>query len=198
MELKRKQENNTLDLEEKMADWPACIYAESDADIRFALLDEAVRQGLAETAGIRQIMEKRYVRGRNAADRFIMFWMQCSMAGDRLADRDKRELQKQADALGFGECSEELLYREFYHTALVFIHLSSADKQYGSFLYGTGRLSDKRLSYKLCRDLFRIGYPVPEAVRFARYEIWEKALKDVCFEYFTDGEEYWHEQLAEI
>ena len=89
----------------------------------------------------------------------------------------------------------ELLYREFYHTAVLYINLGYKDKRYGSVMFGLGKLSDEKMEQKLCDDMFSVGYIVPEIVRFTRYEVWERAVKDAFTEYFPDGEELWNEEI---
>lgn len=207
MELRTHMENSRSEsAEQNISDWPECLYREGDANKRFQMLGAAEREGISPevTAVIRTILEKRYVPGDIPADNFIKFWLTCTLAGNSIHDgeipgRDAEEVRHQAEALGFAQVAdelEELLYKEFYHTAILYIHLSLKDKHYGSMFYGFGRLSDERLARKICSDVFQVGYIVPEIIRFPRYEVWERALKDACIGYFDEGKEFWDEELT--
>ena len=206
MELRFKHEDNNNSVEQKMDSWPLCLYKERDPDVRFAMLGEAEKRGLTPelTPVIRTMLEKRYKQGEKPADTYLRFWLTCSLAGNsihdgEIPDRDMEDIRKMAEDLGFADVIAEhrdLLYQEFYQTAILYINLSLTDKRYGSVVFGLGKLSDEKLIRKICEDTYRTGYIVPEIVRFAGYEVWEEALKAACTDFFPQGAEVWDEVHA--
>ena len=188
-----------------MVTWPECLYKEKEPMIRFMLLDEADHQGLTPDENVirRRLMESRYPtfkkNARSTEDHYLKLWLFMSFAADNIK-REKLPRSAQKDILKLhkelgigdltGETEQNLLYRELYHMTILYINLSLEDKRYGSLIFGFGRLSDDKLAKKIARDAYKVGHRVPELLKFANYEIWEKAVRDAYCEFFPDNREY--------
>ncbi|MBQ0058677.1 MAG: hypothetical protein KBS83_01775 [Lachnospiraceae bacterium] len=191
-------------VETRMINWPECFYEEAELDDRKALLDEADRQNLTpeENAIRRKILDMRYVVQKKSdvqTDRFLQLWLYLTYAVNNskrgaITKRQAKEVKKLADSIGLdtikGEIAEKALYKEFYHTAVLYTNLSMADKQYGSFLFGLGRLKGDKLSLKIANDFFKACYAGPSQIDFAHHDLWSEALTNAFGDFFPAHSSY--------
>lgn len=198
---------NTLPLESRMITWPECFYAEDDAAMRFALLEEAERQELTpEDNRIRRfLLEHRcpgYPQEKPLTDHYLKLWFYLIFAADsRGSKRSVKDVDELVQQLGFSTLETEqechLLYREFFHTALFFISISLADKNYSTGFLNLNKLSDEKLMSKLGKDIFKAAHKGTQAAPFPHSDLWEQALKDAYTGYYNGAGEYWEKLLNE-
>ena len=207
---KKTRQEERPSIETLMVTWPECFYKEKEPAIRFALLEEAERQGLTpkENSFRRRLIEKRYTKGndgKTTADLYLKLWLLMTYGADttkkarlpRSAEKDIRKLYKELGLEeSYGEEEQILLYQEIYHMAILYINLSLEDKSYGSILLGFGRMSDQKLAQKVGRDCYKVGYRVPEILKFENYKFWEKVIQDAYGAYFPDEREYLSDLIA--
>lgn len=192
-------------IETKMLAWPECLYREKDEKIRFQLLEEAERQELQmkETKIRRYLLDHRYEKPNREGkrpDHYMRLWLELAFAYEcvrkgRLSGSSEKKINKALELCGlkdydFGDSGRMILYQEFYHMAVLYINLCLEDKQYKSIILGLGHMNSEKLSKKIARDVIKVGYFVPEFVKFPNYEIWEKAVMDAYGDFYPDNDEY--------
>ena len=207
MELNFKKETpakKEISVETMMLSWPDCLYHESEAENRLALLAEAEKEGLTpEDNKIRRfLLDKRYtpgkVKGKPFMDNYLGLWLSLSYSSENISQKGemkknfRRDIEKKAAALGigdvdvFGERGDSLLYEEFYQTGMLFINISLNDKMYGAVFLGFGKISDDKMAEKLAYEFLKAAYLSPKAVKFPKYELWMTALQQSYRDYFPD------------
>ncbi|MBR0479498.1 MAG: hypothetical protein IJJ24_10445 [Solobacterium sp.] len=206
MELNTQQisaENRSV--ESMMLTWPECFYKEKEAEMRFALLEEAQRQELTpEENGTRRFLLAHRYPGYPGetplTDHFLKLWFFLIFAADgahgkKASKRDAKAVADLVKELGLASLQSEtdrhLLYREFFHTALLYINISLSDRRYSSIFLNLGKLSDEKLKQKVAKDLYKAGVLGPDAVGFANDDLWRSALKDAFHSYFPGSEDVW-------
>ncbi len=197
-------------VETRMITWPECFYKETEAETRFALLKEAETQGMTpqENPARRFLLEHRhpgYPKESPLIDHFLKLWFFCTFAADsvhggKVSRRSAADVHDLVKELGLekiqNEADKELLYKEFLHTAQLYIHISMSDKRYSSAFLGLLKISDEKVLKKLGKDIYKAGQLGPEAVKFTHYELWEKALKTTFLSYHPQAEAIWEELAA--
>ena len=202
---KRGVSKEVPSIETKMLAWPECLYREKDENIRFQLVEEAEKQKLQpeETKIRRYLLDHRYEKpGKDGkrADNYMRIWLEISFAYESVRrGRPSRSgikgIEKALKKCGlldfdFGEIGEKILYQEIYHMGVLYINLCLEDKQYNSVLLGLGHMSEDKVMRKIARDMVKVGYYVPEVVKFAHYEIWQKAVVDAYEDFCPDNHDY--------
>lgn len=154
-------------------EWPESYYMETEPLKRKALLEE--RLAMQEEEGLNklrlELWNLRYETMRNGKirDRFIAGWMDLILMKDQAGGRfGKKSLRKQAmKALEFmgvfqvDYFGQELLLAELKHMSLLYCCSSMMDKQYGSILFGFGKMKKEKIDGKIMADLSSVGWEIP-------------------------------------
>lgn len=167
-----------------MGNFPDDYYQETDPGRRRAILMEA--RGRADTAEDRlreQLWDLRYKKVPHAKDGqwmdgYIRLWMALKFAaqyansffGGRGARREVRKILDELEIARFmegGPQERELLYREFYHGACLYLQICSSDRNYSSTLLGMVPMKEGSVQAKIARDIYESLYV---GARFAQVE----------------------------
>lgn len=193
----------------KMSAWPECYYRESDGLIRRSYLEEADRENLTpEENKIRHLLwERRYpglMEGSksNVKDAFLRSWFDFRYAADSvgsifLSKKTEKQIEESLKSIGFsavkeyGEMGEKLLYDELYHMAMLYISLCREDKNYGSLVFGMGKVSEDRLISRIATELARVAVYVPEMLNMTEEcRLWTKAIEAAFRDAYPDQSGY--------
>ncbi len=195
MEFKAKTVPKTVDPETisaKMNVWPDCYYREMEPAIRRQLLDEASRQGLTpEDNEIREFLfKKRYQLGKHGyIDSFLKTWMEFKYVygsgnGSFSIKKNQKRIRALFKELGepeiraMGERAVEILSREYEHSGLVYITLSSTDPSYRAVIFGLGSVSEERLAQRITADFVVAAKVIPEQLGMTEeLSLWIEAVK---------------------
>ena len=161
MILKKAEEKKVAE-EVNPYDWPESYYMETDPEKRKALLDTQNNPEEAELNKLRnELWHLRYQTMKNGKikDCFIGGWMDLMLMRDQASGKfGKRGLKKQAlkafEQMGLSReayFGRELLLAELKHMALLYCCASLTDRQYGSVLFGFGKMKKKKLTVRLLR-----------------------------------------------
>ncbi len=155
-------------------------YKEPDPAKRKELLDgyipEEGDEALPEQ--MRVLFDLRYKRNRKGGydDLFLRSWLDLKLASvSPPGVMSKKRIQKQVCTAVHQLCldrreefSEEVLYQEMCHLAMVYISSCLQDSKYAGVFWGLGKISDEKLQIRITTDLkeFTEGlsrYPESEA-----------------------------------
>ncbi len=137
------------------------------------------------------------------ADGYIALWMNMKLTVDNstgfFGSRSlKRELTKTLAKLGvtkymqMGETERKLLYDEFYHMAMLYMHTSLTDKNYTTAFMGMISMKDGEVKSKLTKDVYKVAYLMPKRVKMEEdFSVFTKAATDA----FCDILPEYREQL---
>lgn len=194
-------------------DFPENYYRETNPDVRRALLLEALEKEDTPENRLRQrLLELRYSKPARSkdgqwTDAYIKLWMALKFAaqyagsffGGRGARRDVRRLLEElqiARILEEGSEARELLYREFYHGACVYLRLCASDRNYSSTLMGMVPMKEDRVQAKIARDIYESLYV---GARFAQAEeelsLFRQAAKEAFEDLMPAQREYLQEMI---
>lgn len=174
MILKKAEERKVVE-EINPYDWPENYYMETDPEKRKAILEARMAQKIAEEEednSLRlELWEHRYEVMRNGKikDTFIGAWMDLMLMKDQSGAKfGKRGLRKQAMKAIDALCLEredhygtEILLAELKHTALLYACASLTDRQYGSVIFGFGKMKKEKINAKIVADMQAVAIDVP-------------------------------------
>ena len=159
-----QESTDDFDIEALLENWPDSYYEERDPVNRRRLLDAADEAGLTpeDNAVRRNLYKKRYGRERRGIvqDNYLRMWMDFTFFvrngnPKRSLRRDQAKIRKILKDTGFAEYAQaderaqQLLYRELYHLAMLYISVCAEDKGYNAVLLGFGHISNDRLIEKI-------------------------------------------------
>ncbi len=167
-----------------MGNFPDDYYQETDPGRRRAILMEALEEeDTAENRIRERIWELRYTevpRSRDGqwVDGYIRLWMALKYAaqyagsffGGRGAIKDVRRILDELEIrhlMEAGPQERELLYREFYHGACLYLRICSSDRNYSSTFLGMVPMKTDSVQAKIARDVYESLYV---GARFAQAE----------------------------
>ncbi len=175
--------------------WPENYYSETDPAKRKAFLEEALKEtGGEETEQRKKLFELRYSQDKKGvyADNFLRVWMELKMLTANLgsplgAKKNKKRALAALHELCLDrseEFSGEILYQEMCHLTARYILACADDTNYGSFIWGFGKISDEKLRKKIRLDLEQIGEGIPFALGLEEeFRILNKAVLTVKEQY---------------
>lgn len=157
-----------------LSGWPQSYYEEKDPSMRLAMLEGAIKAGIApeEDKYRRKLFDMRYSPNQYGVGGYADNFMRCFMnfmvvtknPPSRFGmSRVRKKTLKDLQFLGIGaevenkDLYEKILLSEFCHIGQLYIALSADSKQYRSVIFGIGRISDKNLIVKLRKDLGAAG-----------------------------------------
>ena len=172
MILNKKVEKTVVE-EVNPYDWPENYYMETDPEKRKELLDG---QNDPEEAEINKLREElwhlRYqkLRNGNVKDCFIAGWMDLILMKEQTKGkfgkgRLKKAALKDLELLGLNQVEHfgrDLLLAELKHAALLYCCSSAMDKQYGSIIFGFGKMKSEKINLKIMDDLKAVGWDIPK------------------------------------
>lgn len=200
----------TMEKRKTREDFPDNYYQETDPGMRRAILVEA--EDTSANRIRQRLLDLRYSKPARAkdgqwTDAYVKLWMALKFAaqyansffGGRGARRDVRRILNELQIAQFleeGREARELLYREFYHGAYVYIRLCSMDRNYSSTLMGMVPMKEDSVQAKIARDIYESLYV---GVRFAQVEeelsLFRQAAKDAFDDYMPAQREYLQEMI---
>ncbi|MCU6763616.1 Uncharacterised protein [uncultured Roseburia sp.] len=156
-------------------DWPESYYMEVDAGRRLALLKEHKKsRETEEIDSLRmELWEMRYQplkKENEFKDTFMgglihLLMLTIDAARPFSKKRACKEAQKILQQLGLDfkeHFTRELLETEIKHLFLVYAATCLEDKQYGSLLFGFGRIKKDKVEKKIAEDIRKIGFDLPK------------------------------------
>lgn len=194
-------------------DFPENYYQETNPDVRREILLDALKKEDTPANRLRQrLLDLRYSKPARAkdgqwTDAYIKLWMALKFAaqyansffGGRGARRDVRRLLEElqiARILEEGSEARELLYREFYHGACVYLRICASDRNYSSTLMGMVPMKEDSVQAKIARDIYESLYV---GARFAQAEeelsLFRQAAKEAFEDLMPAQKEYLQEMI---
>lgn len=166
-------------VEENPYDWPESYYMETRPEQRLALLEaQSDPDQEAENALRRRLWELRYEKQRNGQmkDRFLGAWLDLMLLqpqADSRFGRKKARSQavKALEQLALTQTEtfgRELLLAEVKHTILVYCCTSMEDRQYGSVIFGLGKMKKETISKKIDAELCNTGIWLPKKLELEK------------------------------
>lgn len=193
-----------FDIEALLENWPDSYYEERDPVNRRRLLDAADEAGLTpeDNAVRRNLYKKRYGRERRGIvqDNYLRMWMDFTFFvrngnPKRSLRRDQAKIRKILKDTGFAEYAQaderaqQLLYRELYHLAMLYISVCVEDKGYNAVLLGFGHISNDRLIEKIEHDFRDVAVVLPRDWELAEeMALFTRAVSDAFADTFKGRE----------
>lgn len=193
-----------FDIEALLENWPDSYYEERDPVNRRRLLDAADEAGLTpeDNAVRRNLYKKRYGRERRGIvqDNYLRMWMDFTFFvrngnPKRSLRRDQAKIRKILKNTGFAEYAQaderaqQLLYRELYHLAMLYISVCAEDKGYNAVLLGFGHISNDRLIEKIEHDFRDVAVVLPRDWELAEeMALFTRAVSDAFADTFKGRE----------
>ncbi|MGI6002619.1 MAG: DUF6553 family protein [Lachnospiraceae bacterium] len=193
-----------FDIEALLENWPDSYYEERDPVNRRRLLDAADEAGLTpeDNAVRRNLYKKRYGRERRGIvqDNYLRMWMDFTFFvrngnPKRSLRRDQAKIRKILKDTGFAEYAQaderaqQLLYRELYHLAMLYISVCAEDKGYNAVLLGFGHISNDRLIEKIEHDFRDVAVVLPRDWELAEeMALFTRAVSDAFADTFKGRE----------
>ena len=193
-----------FDIEALLENWPDSYYEERDPVNRRRLLDAADEAGLTpeDNAVRRNLYKKRYGRERRGIvqDNYLRMWMDVTFFvrngnPKRSLRRDQAKIRKILKDTGFAEYAQaderaqQLLYRELYHLAMLYISVCAEDKGYNAVLLGFGHISNDRLIEKIEHDFRDVAVVLPRDWELAEeMALFTRAVSDAFADTFKGRE----------
>lgn len=213
----KKVESQEERLKNAMDTWPESYYRERDGEIRRQLLAAAdALQLTPEENRIRLLLwERRYpelsgVKTNPVKDSYLRAWFDFRYAADNVGHMFSykkiiREITKDMETMGFnaikeyGKTGEEMLWREIYHMAMLYIALCREDRTYGSVVLGLGRASDNSVSEKVARELVKVACFVPKELKMEKEcSLWTDACVQAYKDMYPSKADYLDLSIAEL
>lgn len=165
-----------------MDNFPDDYYQETDPARRRQILMKALEREDTAADRIRErlwdLRYKEMPRSKEGqwTDEYIRLWMALRFAaqyansffGGRGAKKEVRKILdglKIASFLQEGQEARELLYREFYHGACVYLKTCSTDRNYSSAFMGMVPMKEASVQAKIARDIYESLYVGVRAVQ---------------------------------
>lgn len=160
--------------------WEREYYRELKRDKRKAILEAAVaEEGMSPENELRtKLLESRYGRQLEkgqSVDYFIRGWMTLRfLLNSPKSFMFKKKARKELDnvkkdwkfdlAAEYGEAGQKVLYQELCNLTRVYLDLCQKDRNYGSILFGLGRVKEETLMSKIGRDIYSVAYEIPQLI----------------------------------
>lgn len=204
MKFSKPVTENTDDFnaDELLENWPDSYYEERDPENRWRILEAAEAAGLTpeENRIRRELYARRYGRKHHGIvqDNFLRMWMDFSFfvrngKPKRALHREQAKIRKILKETGFSEFSAaddgsaDLLYRELYHLAMLYISVCAEDKGYNAVLLGFGHISNDRLIEKIEHDFREVAIVLPHDWQMEEeLKLWTQALCDAFADTFKE------------
>ena len=191
-------------------------YKEQSPKKRKKILESLLDQNDGEENQMRRDLFGLRYGGKNQrkdgdlADSYIGLWMNMKMLvnsssgffGNRSA---KKELTRAINKLGIkkytelGETARELLYREFYHMAALYITSSMSDRNYSSAFMGMISLKEEQLQGKLIQDVYQVAFVMPRQVKMENeFSLLTQAACDALGDILPDSREILQEKIKQL
>ena len=199
-----QESTDDFDIEALLENWPDSYYEERDPVNRRRLLDAADEAGLTpeDNAVRRNLYKKRYGRERRGIvqDNYLRMWMDFTFFvrngnPKRSLRRDQAKIRKILKDTGFAEYAQaderaqQLLYRELYHLAMLYISVCAEDKGYNAVLLGFGHISNDRLIEKIEHDFRDVAVVLPRDWGLAEeMALFTRAVSDAFADTFKGRE----------
>lgn len=199
-----QESTDDFDIEALLENWPDSYYEERDPVNRRRLLDAADEAGLTpeDNAVRRNLYKKRYGRERRGIvqDNYLRMWMDFTFFvrngnPKRSLRRDQAKIRKILKDTGFAEYAQaderaqQLLYRELYHLAMLYISVCAEDKGYNAVLLGFGHISNDRLIEKIEHDFRDVAVVLPRDWELAEeMALFTRAVSDAFADTFKGRE----------
>jgi hypothetical protein len=199
-----QESTDDFDIEALLENWPDSYYEERDPVNRRRLLDAADEAGLTpeDNAVRRNLYKKRYGRERRGIvqDNYLRMWMDFTFFvrngnPKRSLRRDQAKIRKILKDTGFAEYAQaderaqQLLYRELYHLAMLYISVCVEDKGYNAVLLGFGHISNDRLIEKIEHDFRDVAVVLPRDWELAEeMALFTRAVSDAFADTFKGRE----------
>ena len=199
-----QESTDDFDIEALLENWPDSYYEERDPVNRRRLLDAADEAGLTpeDNAVRRNLYKKRYGRERRGIvqDNYLRMWMDFTFFvrngnPKRSLRRDQAKIRKILKDTGFAEYAQaderaqQLLYRELYHLAMLYISVCVEDKGYNAVLLGFGHISNDRLIEKIEHDVRDVAVVLPRDWELAEeMALFTRAVSDAFADTFKGRE----------
>ena len=158
--------------------WEREYYKELKREKRKEILEAAIaEEGMSPENELRtKLLELRYgkkIDRSNSIDYFIRGWMTLRFLSTNsgtlfFKKKAKRELGNvrkdwQFDlAEEYGETGQKVLYQELCNMTRVYLDLCQKDRNYGSILFGIGKIKEESLVNKIAKDIYTIAYEIPQ------------------------------------
>ena len=196
-----KKDQETVDIAQKLLNWPDCYYLQKNAKIRKQLLDAADAAGLTpeENGFRRRLYEIRYPAKPGPEgtqiDNYLKAWMEmrfmCERSGGFLSKNDPKKCRAVMDSIGYSEADtrekKNLLYEEIHHLGLLYIALCQEDRQYNSVLFGFGKLNEAKQAEKVASEVLSVTKIAPEKYNSVELcDIWTRAIREAYSEMYPD------------
>ncbi len=170
-------------------------YTELDPIKRKALLEEflASDADAEEKAALSSLFDARYVPNKKGGynDRFVGAWLEMKIVlSNRIGKLSRRRNEKQVAAAVSDLCLNRqedfppaMLYQELRQFLALYMNICARDHNYGSILWGLGRISDSRLRQKIEKDLTQIRDEIPSFLPdSAPFSLLQTVISDVLEE----------------
>ena len=160
--------------------WEREYYRELKRDKRKAILEAAIaEEGMSPENELRtKLLESRYGRQLEkgqSVDYFIRGWMTLRfLLNSSKSFMFKKKARKELDnvkkdwkfdlAAEYGEAGQKVLYQELCNLTRVYLDLCQKDRNYGSILFGLGRVKEETLMSKIGRDIYSVAYEIPQLI----------------------------------
>ena len=156
-------------------DWPESYYMEVDAGRRLSLLEEHLNQEESDTINSlrMELWQMRYQplkKGNEYKDNFmagLVQWLMLTIDAARPFSKKRARKEAGQVLVQLGLTSEEhftreLLETEMKHLFLVYAATCLEDRQYGSLLFGFGRIKKDKVEKKIAEDIRKVGFSLPD------------------------------------
>lgn len=139
---------------------------------------------------LRALFDLRYASNGKGGynDRFLGAWMELKIViENRIGGLAKRRIARQVSSALQTLClnrteefDRDILYREMCHLVSLYIYACSTDTNYGSLLWGMGKISEEKLQSKLTADLKQLKETIPQyAADTDNFDILKNAITDI-------------------
>ncbi|MCD8152341.1 MAG: hypothetical protein LUD71_04575 [Clostridiales bacterium] len=174
-------------------------YREPEPAKRKKILDAYVPEDFDQEKleQMKRLFEIRYSVDKNGvwADCFVRSFLELRMIAENMESvfasrRNKKMGTAALERLCLNrqeEFAEDVLYRELCHVTAVYISACTRDKNYTSFIWGLGKISDKKTVGKIRYDMQKVGEDIPKYLNAEEAcRILSRAVKDTAEKMLED------------
>ena len=106
---------------------------------------------------------------------------------------DPKKVTRELDRIGFDKLGDDplyrsLLYEELYHLGMLYATLCTEDKNYRSFIFGFGSISEEKLAMKIGSEFRDVAVRTIEEFGVdEKYRLWTDALTAAYNDLFPEN-----------
>lgn len=199
----RKVKKETIDVEQRLLNWPDCYYRERNSLVRKELLDGAEEKGLTaeDNAFRKKLFALRYPGktgpGGEQIDNYLRAWMDIRFLAESgngiFSKGNAKKLDRVMEEMGYNlpanQAEENLLYQEFLHLGMLYLSLCQEDKNYNAILFGFGTISEDKQARKVAAEVRKIARTAFRKFNAEeKYRLFGRAIEEAYVSMFPDYE----------